>query len=80
MKKFLEYIITSFVNHPQDVRIIEKKEKETLAFTIKVNPEDIKILIGKNGQTIKAIREIVKIKAIIEKKKIIIKIEENYKS
>jgi predicted RNA-binding protein YlqC (UPF0109 family) len=76
MKKLLEYIITSLVSHPQDVKISQGKEGEVLVFTIKVHPEDLKILIGKKGQTIKAIREVLKIKAIAEKKIINIKIEE----
>jgi len=78
MKKFLEYIITSLVNYPQNVKITEKEEDGALVFAIKVNPEDLKILIGKNGQTIKAVREIAKIKAFSEKKikNINIKIEE----
>jgi predicted RNA-binding protein YlqC (UPF0109 family) len=76
MKKFLEYIVTSLVNHPQDVKITEKKEEGALIFTIKVHPEDLKILIGKSGQTIKAIKRIARIKTITERKTISLKVEE----
>jgi predicted RNA-binding protein YlqC (UPF0109 family) len=74
MKKFLEYLVTSIVNHPQNVVIDEKEENNYLTLIIRVHPEDLKILIGKNGQTIKAIREIFRIKAIKEKKMVNIRI------
>ncbi|MGB9706996.1 MAG: KH domain-containing protein [Microgenomates group bacterium] len=76
MKKLLEYIIRSLVENPKDVVIEEKEEGDYLTLVIKVHPEDIKIVIGKKGQTIKAIRELAKIKAIGKGKKINIKIEE----
>jgi predicted RNA-binding protein YlqC (UPF0109 family) len=76
MKKLLEYIITSIVKHSRDVKITEKEENGVIIFTIKADPEDLKILIGKNGQTIKAIREIMRVKAISQGKIINIKIEE----
>ena len=43
-----------------------KKEAE---ITLEANPDDIKMIIGKKGRTIKAIRELLKIRAIKEKKK-----------
>ncbi len=76
MKKLLEYTIRSIVQNPKDVLIKEQIENGYLNLIIKIHPEDIKIVIGKNGQTIKAIRELVKIKAIKEGKKVNVKIEE----
>jgi len=76
MKKVLKYLISSIVQNPKDVLVKEQMENDYLNLIIKVHPDDIKIVIGKNGRTIKALRELVKIKAFKEGKKINIKIEE----
>jgi len=75
MKNLLNYIVCSLVKNPKDVIIKESKEDDYSNLVIKVNPNDIRTLIGKNGLTIKAIREIVKIKAIVKGKKVDITVE-----
>ena len=72
MEKLLEFLVKAIVNSPEDVSIQENQDGEgnELVLELKVNPEDIKIVIGKEGKTIRALRELVKIKAIKEKKRI----------
>jgi uncharacterized protein len=72
MKDFIEYIIKRIVTHPDEV-IIEEEELTSsesslkqLKINIKVNTDDIPLVIGKKGRTIKAIRNIAKIKAVKE--------------
>ncbi|OGV89694.1 hypothetical protein A2Z41_02450 [Microgenomates group bacterium RBG_19FT_COMBO_39_10] len=77
MKKLLEFLIKSIVEKPQAVKIKEEEKENFAEYSIKVDPEDIKIVIGKNGQTIRAIRTLVKTKAIKQGKKINLKLEEN---
>ncbi|PIZ50330.1 RNA-binding protein, partial [Candidatus Woesebacteria bacterium CG_4_10_14_0_2_um_filter_39_14] len=48
----------------------EKEEEGQLNLNLQANPEDIKIIIGKNGRTIKALRELLKMRAIKEKRKV----------
>ncbi len=69
MKKLLEFLLKAIVEHPEDVVIEEKEVENQLNLNLQVNPEDIKIVIGKNGRTIKALRELLKIKAIKERRK-----------
>jgi len=76
MKKLLEYLLCSIVNYPKELLITERGERNHLQLIIKAHPDDLKIIIGKNGETIKAIREVVKIKGIKRGKIINIKIEE----
>ena len=75
MKNLLEYLIKSIVSHPQKVRIEESSQNDILNYVIFAHPDDIKIIIGKKGRTIRSIRELAKIKTIFNKKKINIKIE-----
>jgi len=70
MKKLLEYLVTSIVEHPKAVVIEENEEEGQINLNIQVHQDDVKIVIGKQGQTIKALRELVKIKAIKERKKV----------
>lgn len=70
MKKLLEFLVASIVEHPQEVLIEENEENGQINLGIKVHPDDVKIVIGKQGRTIRALRELVKIKAIKEAKKV----------
>jgi len=67
MKKLLEFIIKSIVDHPKDVLISETKDPSgILLLNLKVNQEDMGKVIGKEGNIIKAIRNVLTIKAIKE--------------
>jgi len=76
MKQFLEYLVKSIVEKPKKVEIQEGKQEGFTEYSIKVDPEDIKIVIGKNGRTIRAIRALAKTKAIKQGKRINVKLEE----
>ena len=76
MKKLLEFLVKSIVSHPQAVRIEEQKEENYLNLILKADPEDLKIIIGKNGRTIRALRELTRVKAINQGKKVNIEIQE----
>ncbi len=55
-KEFVEYIAKSIVDYPEDVKInVIEGEKITL-LELKVNPQDIGKIIGKNGSVIKALK------------------------
>ena len=75
MKKLLEFLVKSIVTHPQKVKIEESSQGDFLDYVISAHPDDIKLIIGKKGRTIRSIRELAKIKTIFNKKKINLKIE-----
>lgn len=76
MKQFLEFLIPSIVNYPQEVTIREEIEGNAANLTIKANPEDIKVIIGRNGRTIRAIRNLLWIIAAKQGKKVNLAIQE----
>ncbi len=76
MKTLLEFLVKSIVEKPEKVKIKEAEKEGFSEYLIKVAPEDMKIVIGKNGQTIRAIRILAKTKAIKQKKRVNIKLEE----
>ncbi len=76
MKGLLEFLVKAIVEKPKSVEVKEEKKEGFSEYSIKVDPEDMKIVIGKNGQTIRAIRTLAKTKAIKLGKKINVKLEE----
>lgn len=76
MKKLLKFLISNIVNHPREVVIEEEEKDNLLGLKIKVNPEDLKIVIGKRGRTIKAIRNLLRLKASKQGKRVNLLLEE----
>ena len=67
MKKLLEFIIKSIVDNPKDVKITETKDPSgILLLDLKVNQDDMGKVIGREGNIIKAIRNVLRIKAVKE--------------
>lgn len=66
MKDLLEYIVQNLVSKPDDVKIEEQQSEGMLNFVLTVAPDDMGIVIGKMGQTIKAIRKVLVARALAE--------------
>lgn len=70
MKKVLLYIINSIVSEPAKASVDEEEKDGITNLTIKVAKDDMGRVIGKGGKIIRSIRNVLKIKAIKENKKI----------
>lgn len=77
MKKALDFIVKSIVEKDDKVNIDEQEQSGIVNFTITVDKDDMGKIIGKNGRVIKAIRNVMKIPAIKNDKKIYINLSEN---
>uniref|UniRef100_A0A7C4TPY7 RNA-binding protein KhpA n=1 Tax=candidate division WWE3 bacterium TaxID=2053526 RepID=A0A7C4TPY7_UNCKA len=73
MQEFLTYLLTNIVKNPQDVKVAEVVEGNTFVYNISVSPDDMGLVIGKEGRTIKSVRALAKAKAI--KEGVMIKVE-----
>lgn len=77
MKELLEFIVKSVVSNPKAVKIDEGVSDEGYAnLSITVAPEDMGMVIGKQGRIIKAIRDLVRVKAIKEGKRVNVELVE----
>jgi len=64
MKDLLEIIAKNLVDNPDAVEITEIRKSSGLILELKVAPEDMGKVIGKQGRIAKAIRTVVKAAAI----------------
>jgi len=64
MKDIVEYIVKQFVTNPDAVEVSEGLQDGIVQISLKVDPSDMGLTIGKSGQTIKAIRRLLTVKAI----------------
>lgn len=59
--EFLQYIITSLVEHKDEVMVEQKEDDLGTLLTLKVNKDDMGTIIGKDGKTINAIRTVLRV-------------------
>lgn len=75
MEHTLTELLKNIVTHPQDVVITQEEPRiGYIVFQITVNEEDKGIVIGKNGKNIKALGDIIAIKALKENKKAVLRL------
>lgn len=60
-QQFLEYVVKSIVNHSEDVRVERIVDERGVLLTLYVNPDDMGYVIGRDGQTARALRILLKI-------------------
>lgn len=60
-QQFVEFVIKGLVDNPQDVSTERKVDEMGVLITLKVNPEDMGSVIGRSGQTAKAVRTLLRI-------------------
>lgn len=60
-KEFLETLIKSLVDRPADVSIDRTLDERGVLLTLKVDPADMGQIIGRQGQTARAIRTLLRV-------------------
>jgi len=59
MKEFVEFIVKALVDNPDQVDITEVEGVRTTVYELRVGEGDLGKVIGKQGQTAKAIRTLL---------------------
>src|SRR3990167_4413914 len=62
-QEFVEMIVKAIVGHPDDVRTERIVDERGVLITLHINPEDMGYVIGRQGQTARALRTLLKIVA-----------------
>lgn len=74
MKELVEVIAASLVDHPDQVVVTEKETDKSVVVELRVAPEDMGKVIGKQGRIAKSIRTVVKAAATKDDKKVVVDI------
>jgi uncharacterized protein len=74
MKELVEIIAKALVDNPDMVAVKEVAGEQSIILELKVAPEDMGKVIGKQGRIAKAIRTVVKAAAIKENKRVVVEI------
>jgi len=75
-KDFLLYIVKAIVNHPDDVKAERTIDERGVLITLDVNPEDMGSIIGRQGQTARSIRTLLRIVGAKNNARVNLKINE----
>ncbi len=75
-KEFLEYVVKSLVDNPSAVKIDRKVDEMGVLMTLKVDPADMGKIIGRGGNTAKAIRTLLRIVGLKNSARVNLKVEE----
>ncbi len=75
MKELVEVIASALVDNPDAVVVTEEENDKEIVLSLKVAPEDMGKVIGKQGKIAKAIRTVVRASASKSEKKILVDIQ-----
>lgn len=75
-QKFVEELVRAIVNNPNDVKTTRIIDERGVLITLDVNPADMGYVIGRQGQTARAIRTLLKIVGAKNNARVNLKINE----
>jgi len=75
MKELVELIVKRLVNNPDEVEIIQTENENNVEILVKISPDDMGKVIGKNGRTATAIRTVTRTCAKKSNKRVDVKFD-----
>ena len=75
-KEFLEYLVKALVDTPSAVKIDRKVDEMGVLMTLTVDPADMGKIIGRSGNTAKAIRTLLRVVGMKNNARVNLKIDE----
>ncbi len=60
-RDFVEFVVKQVVNYPDDVKVERKIDEMGVLITLDVNPQDMGMIIGREGATAKALRTLLRV-------------------
>lgn len=73
---FLEYVVKALVEHPNDVKVTRVVDEMGVLITLDVNGGDMGKIIGRDGNTAKAIRTLLRVVGMKNNARVNLKINE----
>ena len=60
-QEFIEYVVKALVDHPDEVKVGRKVDEMGVLITLDVHPEDMGMVIGREGMTAKSLRTLLRV-------------------
>jgi len=79
-QELLEDILKAITEYPDEIKITREVDEMGVLLSVKISPKDMGTVIGRKGDTISGIRNLVKIAGIKKHARVNIKLEEPAKS
>lgn len=73
---FLEYVVKGLVDHPDDVKIERRTDEMGVLLTLDLHKDDMGKVIGRSGNTAKAIRTLLRVVGMKNGARVNLKISE----
>lgn len=74
MTDFIETLVKALVDEPEQVNITERAQEEATTYEVRVAPNDLGKVIGKQGRIANALRTVAKAAAMKNKRKVYVEI------
>lgn len=75
-QQFLEYVVKGLVDNPGDIKIVRSVDEMGVLLTLTINPADMGKIIGRMGNTAKAIRTLLRVVGMKNNARVNLKINE----
>ncbi len=75
-KEFLEYVVKSIVDNPEAVKVSRVVDQMGVLLTLDIDPQDMGKVIGRMGNTAKAIRTLLRVVGMKNNARVNLKINE----
>lgn len=75
-QSFVEFVVKALVDHPEEVKTDRTIDEMGVLITLKVNPEDMGQIIGRSGNTARAIRTLLRVVGAKHNARVNLKIHE----
>ena len=75
-QEFVEYVVKALVNNPDAVQTERSVDEMGVLITLKVDPNDLGQVIGRQGQTAKSLRTLLRVVGAKNQARVNLKIEE----
>ncbi len=72
----VEFVVKKLVDHPEEVVVNEVSGEQATIIELKVSPEDLGKVIGKEGRTARSLRTLIHAAATKSKKRAVLEILE----
>lgn len=60
MEQYLEHLVKGLVKYPDEVSVVKSNDEMGVLLTLAVSPDDMGVVIGREGQTAQSIRTLLR--------------------